>query len=280
MFNKYYQDELTYLRELGREFAAAYPALFAHMKAFESFVPPGGKAPAGLRHRQDHGRYWWELRPCAYYELFERTKILYQEIQYYPSYTFEQDGMYTNNKVFLLPSSDLALLSVMNSPLMWWHNWRSLPHMKDEALSPMGVLVEALPIALPQSDTAALVERLVEIASSRRGTTAAVADWLRHEFGIERAGQLLEAPERLDADAFIAAVRKARHGHLTAAEIGRLKREHEETVEPARLAAAEAAALERRISDHVNAAYGLTPEDVALMWRTAPPRMPGAPKTG
>src|SRR5262245_32670078 len=25
MFNKYYQDELTYLRELGREFAAAYP---------------------------------------------------------------------------------------------------------------------------------------------------------------------------------------------------------------------------------------------------------------
>lgn len=27
MFNKYYQDELTYLRELGREFAAAYPAV-------------------------------------------------------------------------------------------------------------------------------------------------------------------------------------------------------------------------------------------------------------
>ena len=27
MFNKYYQDELAYLRELGREFARAYPAL-------------------------------------------------------------------------------------------------------------------------------------------------------------------------------------------------------------------------------------------------------------
>src|SRR5262245_30102481 len=27
MFNKYYQDELTYLRELGREFAGAYPAI-------------------------------------------------------------------------------------------------------------------------------------------------------------------------------------------------------------------------------------------------------------
>jgi len=27
MFNKYYQDELTYLRELGKEFASAYPAI-------------------------------------------------------------------------------------------------------------------------------------------------------------------------------------------------------------------------------------------------------------
>ena len=27
MFNKYYQDELSYLRELGKEFAAAYPAI-------------------------------------------------------------------------------------------------------------------------------------------------------------------------------------------------------------------------------------------------------------
>jgi hypothetical protein len=31
---------------------------------------------------------------------------------------------------------------------------------------------------------------------------------------------------------------------------------------------------ERRVSNLVNQAYGLTPEEVALMWATAPPRMP------
>lgn len=41
--------------------------------------------------------------------------------------------------------------------------------------------------------------------------------------------------------------------------------------------AAEARQLERRIAELVNAAYGLTPEEVALLWRTAPPRMPGEP---
>ena len=32
MFNKYYQDELAFLREMGKEFSQAHPAL-AHMLA-------------------------------------------------------------------------------------------------------------------------------------------------------------------------------------------------------------------------------------------------------
>jgi hypothetical protein len=41
---------------------------------------------------------------------------------------------------------------------------------------------------------------------------------------------------------------------------------------------AEAVQHERALSDLVNAAYGLTPEEVALMWRTAPPRLPLDPE--
>jgi len=32
--------------------------------------------------------------------------------------------------------------------------------------------------------------------------------------------------------------------------------------------------LERTLSDLVNQAYALTPAEIALMWQTAPPRMP------
>ena len=32
--------------------------------------------------------------------------------------------------------------------------------------------------------------------------------------------------------------------------------------------------LERTLSDLVNQAYGLTPTEIDLMWKTAPPRMP------
>lgn len=63
---------------------------------------------------------------------------------------------------------------------------------------------------------------------------------------------------------------------LSAAALKSLRDEHTRTIEPARAQAAEALHLERRLSDLANEAYGLTPDEVALMWETAPPRMPFA----
>ena len=86
----------------------------------------------------------------------------------------------------------------------------------------------------------------------------------------------------LDADALTAEVRKLRGKRkpLSAAEGGALKAEHARSVRPLQALAAEARRLERRVAELVNAAYGLTAEEVALMWRTAPPRMPGDPPGG
>src|SRR3546814_10146699 len=71
-----------------------------------------------------HGRFWWELRACAYYEAFEKPKISYQEIQFFPQYALDVEGQLGNNKTFLIANADSGLLAVLNSPLMWWFNWR------------------------------------------------------------------------------------------------------------------------------------------------------------
>ena len=63
---------------------------------------------------------------------------------------------------------------------------------------------------------------------------------------------------------------------MSAAEVGELRHEYSVTVEPARRKRSEVLASERRLSDLVNQAYGPTDDDVELMWRTAPPRMPFA----
>jgi hypothetical protein len=59
-----------------------------------------------------------------------------------------------------------------------------------------------------------------------------------------------------------------------------LRAEYTRTIEPARALAAETLTLERMLSDLVNQAYGLTPAEIELMWKTAPPRMPIPPPSG
>jgi hypothetical protein len=123
------------------------------------------------------------------------------------------------------------------------------------------------------------VPQMAALKSQVSEVGSLITNWLRHEFSLGKPGPALSAPHTLDADGFAAAVRAAlpKRRRLSAADIQRLKDEHRGTIEPARIAAAEALALERRLSDLVNAAYGLTPEEVKLMWDTAPPRMPFTP---
>ena len=155
--------------------------------------------------------------------------------------------------------------------------------MKDEALSPMGYMIEQLPIAPPAGDdadrAAEAVDRLVQINRTLHETRTTLTDWYRHEHGIEKPSARLREPFAMEADAFVAEVKKAlgRRARLSAAAVQSLKAEHARSVAPARALLAEADRLERGLSDLVNAAYGLTPEEVRLMWDTAPPRMPIAP---
>lgn len=264
-------------------FAREYPGLYEHFKKYESVADSRSAKPKGLRHREDQGRFWWELRSCAYYDAFERPKTLYQVIQYYARYCLDTDGRLSNDKTFFLPTDDPWLLAVLNSPLMWWHNWRYLTHLKDEALSPMGYKVEVLPIATASANTRELVSQAVSDLIGRTQSVATSTDsilsWLRHEFQLEKPGRALLTPTAADAEGFVSLVRDAlpKKRKLTVAELAELKREHAATVEPARQARAEIFALERKLSDLVNEAYGLTPEEVDLMWRTAPPRMPFTP---
>jgi len=252
-------------------FAQAYPSIYEHLKPYE----------ARLRSRQDHGRFWWELRSCAYYAAFEVPKIMYQEIQFHSAYCLDTGGRFSNNKAFLLKRDDRFLLAVLNSPLMWWHNWRYLPHMKDEALTPTGELMVRLPVASPaeqqrdQAETA--VAAVLEHTDSNCLALHEVLDWLRLEFGVELPGQQLEAMGELDEQGFIQQVRARRPrgaGHFSPAAIAALRSAYQQYIPAIRAAESEIRRLEQTLSDLVNEAYGLTPEDVALMWRTAPPRMP------
>jgi hypothetical protein len=123
------------------------------------------------------------------------------------------------------------------------------------------------------------VRRLIEITSHQQQTQRTLLDWLRVEYAIEKPSNKLLAATELDSDTWVAEVKRIRGKKLplTAAGVQGLRAEYTRSIEPARALAAETLNLERSLNDLVNQAYGLTPAEIELMWKTAPPRMPVPP---
>ena len=176
----------------------------------------------------------------------------------------------------------MYLASVLNSPLIWWYNFRYLNRAINDTLRPYAEKMVSLPIAPPTDAIRAEVEpaarRLIELTKTRRDRIHDVLNWLRVEFAVTTPGQKLEAFARLDESAFVDEVKKRRPKtpQLTPAGLRTLTSTFRGYTTQIATLDTESDGLERRVSDLVNIAYGLSAAEIDLVWRTAPPRMPFA----
>ncbi len=267
-----------------------YPSILRHLELYREKLEP---KPANWQPVSDDDRWmgrksgqykWYEIQDSTeYWEAFERPKIIYQEIAWSQTFQIDRTGLFLPNTAYLISTTDPWLLCVLNSPLIWWWSWRKAVHGKDEALRFIKEFVLTLPIPHTPPSFAKCGEESIELLEQKsRDISQAnteISDWLKFELGLEKLKKGLRVPTTLDAEEFVVAVREnlPKRQKLTAAEIAELKREHAATIQPARKLCREVLNQERQLSKLVNKAFGLTSEDVQLMWRTAPPRMPFTP---
>ena len=156
-----------------------------------------------------------------------------------------------------------------------------MPHIITETFTPSGVKIGALPIACRSSSdleqTEAAVTKLIDFKKADDVTGAALLDSLRLQYDVAEPGNKLTDFAQLDIEAFVKEVLKRRPksaGKLKAADLKSLREMYGDEALPMQARGLEALGLERQVGQLVNDAYGLTAEDVALLWNTAPPRMP------
>ncbi len=75
---------------------------------------------AKAKKRTDQGDFWWELRACDYYDLFLRPKLMYQVLQVKPCFIYDDEGLYSNNSMWIIPTDNKQLLGILNSKMGWW----------------------------------------------------------------------------------------------------------------------------------------------------------------
>jgi hypothetical protein len=268
-----------------------YPAVKKHLLKYKSELEPKPddwqptEAQPKWPGRKPGSYKWYELQDAVdYWQEFSKSKIIWPDLCWRPSFLVDSRELFINDTTFCLVSTDLWLLAVLNSPLMWAWLWRNCLHGKDEVLRLKSIYTEKIPVAKPlaaiEKRTCQFVSKLIEASSDRQSSRRAVADWLQVEFDIEKPRSKYFDGKLISEADFVAEVhyhRKKAKKTLSVAAVKHVKEQFAAAVEPLNALAKEADRLERQVSDLVNEAYGLTPDEVKLMWDTAPPRMPVRP---
>lgn len=146
--------------EAEQIFAAAYPAIHRHLykegDAFAKRRRTGKKKQQGLYDRDDQGKYWWELRSCAYHAEFEQPKIIYPVIATEMRALYDPNGFLHNDKCFFITGGDHYLMAVMNSQLMDYYFRHNFARHGDPfaggRLEFRGIFMENIPV-FPATDT-------------------------------------------------------------------------------------------------------------------------------
>jgi adenine-specific DNA-methyltransferase len=96
--------------EAERIFAESYPAVYAHLEQYRD----------KLIKRYDQGKFFWELRACAYWDEFEQPKIVYPDIAQDAEFCFDNNGYFVVNTMYLMPTDEVWLVGLLNSKAIFW----------------------------------------------------------------------------------------------------------------------------------------------------------------
>lgn len=138
-------------KEAEQKFSETYPGIHEHLLEFEE----------DLRKRSDQGRFWWELRACAYYSEFSKPKIIWAKYGIEPAFAYDRDGYYGGNTVFILPTEDLALVGILNSRVTQWYAQNTFNIVRGGYIEWIPTNVANLPIPNMDQDQKVVLTRLV-----------------------------------------------------------------------------------------------------------------------
>jgi type I restriction-modification system DNA methylase subunit len=105
-------DEYLIVAKQGIEIDK-YLGVLAHLEQFRF----------RLEKRSDSTDYWYELRPCSYYDEFDKPKIMWAEIAKLPRFSVDSSGLFANNSCYFATSEDFpiyTLLGLMQSRISWF----------------------------------------------------------------------------------------------------------------------------------------------------------------
>ncbi|WP_437372116.1 Eco57I restriction-modification methylase domain-containing protein [Maribacter litoralis] len=179
----------------------------AHPEIFNHLLPFIDRA----KKRYDQGDYWWELRNCAYYDLFEKPKIIFPNLQNTNKFCLDTEGTYVNAPAVFIPSNSRTLLCVLNSKVVW-------EYLKSICVVRSGGYIEVKPqyfeqIPIPEFENEAYfddaTDNIIKYVSDLQILENRFQDYFKGTLQLNRLQRKLENWYDLDFSEFIKELNKA-----------------------------------------------------------------------
>ncbi|HQJ41643.1 MAG TPA: TaqI-like C-terminal specificity domain-containing protein [Candidatus Aminicenantes bacterium] len=101
-----------------------YPAIEKYLLQFKDRLMP---KPKGWKGKEWNGRKpgsykWYEIQDTVeYFKELDKTKIIWPEIAKESRFSIDNECLYLNKTCFFSPNTDIYLLGVLNSKLIWYY---------------------------------------------------------------------------------------------------------------------------------------------------------------
>ena len=115
-----------------------------------------------LEKRWDKGNYWYELRTCAYYDLFETPKIVWGNLSTKASFAYDENCYYVNAPACILPTSSKYILGILNSKLTSYFLKATCAERQGGFIEQKPVYVSKIPIKKPTLSEDEKITKLVD----------------------------------------------------------------------------------------------------------------------
>jgi hypothetical protein len=248
-----------------RALCQRHPGVAAHLKPFA----------VAARARCDKGDYWWELRPCDYYDAFDEPKIFWPDIAKLPRFSLDETGKLVNDKGCIVVPPGWWVLGLLQSRVLWFAvSQLCVPLRLRAGLWQYQMKIQfitrlPIPDLTPEQKLTVgdLAQQITDMARARYTLHQRARHRLQADLGAPGAkpNQKLTAWWTLDFAALRAEAKKVYGRDIPVGERDAWETWHTANrAEHARLTA-EIVRLETALNAHVYAAFDLTPEEIAII---------------
>jgi adenine-specific DNA-methyltransferase len=135
------------------KFAETWPSIHRRFNSPEHLEP--------LKKRQDKGKFYWELRACAYWREFAEPKIFYPDIYERQSFAWDAEGVLSGNTAYFIPTDERWMCGILNSQVIEWYYRQVSNAIMGGYLRAFTEVMQNVPIARPDFHERAVVDALV-----------------------------------------------------------------------------------------------------------------------